>query len=222
MKTELVASDPFGVTFAPDGAYWVARSQTNDLLRLTPDGQTSELTGFAPSGGVGPRKLAPGSGRHPLGHARHAGEGRTGHRRRGTGHSERRTGDQARQEAGEEARGQGREEGQGEGQVQVLLDDRRRHVRVLAAAEGQEGEVQGLQVPGQVQAEARQVPVPGPGGSRGRGGRDPGEVRLQGGPQGPLTGRARVRGVSTGTSTRNPAKPGAGRGTPDTRRLSPS
>jgi virginiamycin B lyase len=60
LKTELVASDPFGVTFAPDGAYWVARSQTNDLLRLTPDGQTTTLTGFAPSGGVGPRKIAPG------------------------------------------------------------------------------------------------------------------------------------------------------------------
>ncbi len=60
LKTELVASDPFGVTFAPDGAYWVARSQTNDLLRLTPDGKTTTLTGFAPSGGVGPRKIATG------------------------------------------------------------------------------------------------------------------------------------------------------------------
>jgi virginiamycin B lyase len=60
LMTELVASDPFGVTFAPDGAYWVARSQTNDLLRLTPDGKTTNLTGFADSGGVGPRKIAPG------------------------------------------------------------------------------------------------------------------------------------------------------------------
>ena len=60
LKTELTASDPFGVTFAPDGAYWFARSQANDLLRLTPDGQTSMLTGFAPSGGVGPRKVATG------------------------------------------------------------------------------------------------------------------------------------------------------------------
>jgi hypothetical protein len=50
------------VTFAPDGAYWVARSQANDLLRLTPEGGTSELTGFAPSGGVGPRKVAVGPG----------------------------------------------------------------------------------------------------------------------------------------------------------------
>lgn len=60
LKTELTASDPFGVVFAPDGAYWIARSQANDLLRLTPDGQTSMLTGFAPSGGVGPRKVATG------------------------------------------------------------------------------------------------------------------------------------------------------------------
>lgn len=58
--TELTASDPFGVVFAPDGAYWVARSQTNDLLRMTPDGQTTTLSGFAPSGGVGPRKIATG------------------------------------------------------------------------------------------------------------------------------------------------------------------
>ena len=60
LTTELVASDPFGVTFAPDGAYWFARSQANDLLRLTPGGQTTTLTGFAPSGGVGPRKIATG------------------------------------------------------------------------------------------------------------------------------------------------------------------
>ena len=60
LKTELTNSDPFGVTFAPDGAYWVARSQTNDLLRLTPDGKTTMLTGFAASGGVGPRKIATG------------------------------------------------------------------------------------------------------------------------------------------------------------------
>ena len=60
LKTELVASDPFGVTFAPDGAYWFARSQANDLLRLTPEGKTTTLTGFAASGGVGPRKIATG------------------------------------------------------------------------------------------------------------------------------------------------------------------
>ncbi len=59
-KVNLENSDPFGVTFGQDGAYWVARSATNDLLRLTTGGQTSTLTGFAPSGGVGPRKIATG------------------------------------------------------------------------------------------------------------------------------------------------------------------
>jgi virginiamycin B lyase len=61
-KTELENTDPFGVTFGQDGAYWFARSQGNDLLRLTTDGQTSTLGGFAPSGGVGPRKIATGPG----------------------------------------------------------------------------------------------------------------------------------------------------------------
>ncbi len=60
LKTELTASDPFGVAFGNDGAYWVARSQANDLLRLTPDGETTTLTGFGPTAGVGPRKIATG------------------------------------------------------------------------------------------------------------------------------------------------------------------
>jgi hypothetical protein len=59
-KVNLENSDPFGVTFGQDGAYWVARAQTNDLLRLTTDGATSTLPGFQPSGGVGPRKIATG------------------------------------------------------------------------------------------------------------------------------------------------------------------
>jgi len=44
-------TDPFGITFGQDGAYWVARSQGNDLLRMTTDGQITFLSGFAPSGG---------------------------------------------------------------------------------------------------------------------------------------------------------------------------
>ena len=60
LKVSLENSDPFGVTFANDGAYWVARSATNDLLRLTTTGETSTLGGFAPSGGVGPRKITTG------------------------------------------------------------------------------------------------------------------------------------------------------------------
>jgi streptogramin lyase len=58
--TELENSDPFGVAFGQDQAYWIARSATNDLLRLTPDGAATTLTGFQPSGGVGPRKVATG------------------------------------------------------------------------------------------------------------------------------------------------------------------
>jgi streptogramin lyase len=57
---QLENTDPFGITFGQDGAYWVARSQGNDLLRMTTDGQITFLTGFAPSGGVGPRKIATG------------------------------------------------------------------------------------------------------------------------------------------------------------------
>lgn len=58
--TPLENTDPFGAVFAPDGAYWIPRAGANDLLRLTPTGETSTLTGFAPSGGVGPRKVATG------------------------------------------------------------------------------------------------------------------------------------------------------------------
>jgi streptogramin lyase len=53
-------SDPFGVAFGADGAYWVARSSTDDLLRLAPDGTTTKLTGFSNAANVGPRKVAAG------------------------------------------------------------------------------------------------------------------------------------------------------------------
>lgn len=56
----LETSDPFGVVFGQDGAYWVARSSTDDLLRLAPDGTTTKLPGFSDSGNVGPRKVATG------------------------------------------------------------------------------------------------------------------------------------------------------------------
>lgn len=57
--TNLENTDPFGVVFGQDGAYWIARTQGKDLLRLTPDGATTTLTGFAPSV-LGPRKIATG------------------------------------------------------------------------------------------------------------------------------------------------------------------
>ena len=60
LQTQLETSDPIGITFGADGAYWVARSSTNDLLRLTADGQTTTLSGFSPVVAVGPRKIAAG------------------------------------------------------------------------------------------------------------------------------------------------------------------
>lgn len=52
-------TDPFGLAFGPDGAYWVAQFATNDLGRLTPAGQYSTL----PLGpGTGPRQLTTGPG----------------------------------------------------------------------------------------------------------------------------------------------------------------
>ncbi len=59
-KIELENTDPFGVTFGQDGAYWISRFQGNDLLRLTTDGQVTTLGGFSP--GAGPRKIATGPG----------------------------------------------------------------------------------------------------------------------------------------------------------------
>jgi streptogramin lyase len=56
----LETSDPFGVAFGADGAYWVARSSTDDLLRLAPDGTTTKLTGFSNAANVGPRKITAG------------------------------------------------------------------------------------------------------------------------------------------------------------------
>ena len=59
-KIELENTDPFGVTFGQDGAYWISRFQGNDLLRLTTDGQITMLGGF--SAAAGPRKIATGPG----------------------------------------------------------------------------------------------------------------------------------------------------------------
>ena len=53
-------TDPFGVTFGQDGAYWISRFQGNDLLRLTTDGQITMLGGFTAA--AGPRKIATGPG----------------------------------------------------------------------------------------------------------------------------------------------------------------
>lgn len=53
-------SDPDGVAFGNDQAYWVARASTDDLMRLAPDGTTTKLGGFSDAPNVGPRKIATG------------------------------------------------------------------------------------------------------------------------------------------------------------------
>jgi virginiamycin B lyase len=59
--TPLENTDPFGVTFGQDGAYWIARTSGNDLLRLTPEGAVTTLKGFE-THVLGPRKIATGPG----------------------------------------------------------------------------------------------------------------------------------------------------------------
>lgn len=50
-------SDPFGVAYGADGAYWIAQFLTGDVGRLTPVGQYSTLPIGA---GTGPRQLTAG------------------------------------------------------------------------------------------------------------------------------------------------------------------
>lgn len=51
-------TDAFGAALGPDGAYWFAEGNRDELIRLTRTGQVSELTGFAP--GSRPRQIAAG------------------------------------------------------------------------------------------------------------------------------------------------------------------
>ncbi len=53
-------ADPFGITFALDGAYWSARFAANDLARVTPQGKLTTLGGFPANSG--PRYLTTGEG----------------------------------------------------------------------------------------------------------------------------------------------------------------
>lgn len=55
-------SDPFGVTFGADGAFWVAEFAGNRLARVTTDGVLTTLGGFPVVAGQGPRQIttAPG------------------------------------------------------------------------------------------------------------------------------------------------------------------
>jgi streptogramin lyase len=54
------SGDPTGIAFGNDGAYWIARFGGNDLVRFTPDGQQTTLTGF--SANAGPRQITNGPG----------------------------------------------------------------------------------------------------------------------------------------------------------------
>jgi streptogramin lyase len=87
LQTETApTADPFGMTYGSDGAYWFAQPVTNNLGRLTADGEYSQLGGLSPdsnpryvaagpsntiwvalheSGGVGGKKVARVSGLEP-------------------------------------------------------------------------------------------------------------------------------------------------------------
>ncbi|HEX6229717.1 MAG TPA: hypothetical protein VFZ41_09695 [Solirubrobacterales bacterium] len=55
-----VPGDPFGVAFGADGAFWIAQTANRTLTRLTPDNQTTTLTGFDAQ--LGLRQIAAGPG----------------------------------------------------------------------------------------------------------------------------------------------------------------
>lgn len=59
-KLEVPGTDPFGITLGEDGAYWSAEGNGNRLLRITTDGQVSDLKGFAT--GTRPTQIAAGPG----------------------------------------------------------------------------------------------------------------------------------------------------------------
>ncbi len=58
-STDTPLSDPFGVAYGGDGAYWFAQFATNDLGRLTPGGAYSRLPLDA---ATGPRQITAGPG----------------------------------------------------------------------------------------------------------------------------------------------------------------
>jgi virginiamycin B lyase len=59
-KTTDAATDPFGVAYGNDGAYWFAQFASNTLGRLTSDGQYSKPITLP--AGTGPRYIARGAG----------------------------------------------------------------------------------------------------------------------------------------------------------------
>ena len=61
-----IGTDPFGIVFAEDSAYWVA-NRNDTLTRMTTDGAVTTLTGFPRSSG--PRYLTTGAGGSAVGRA---------------------------------------------------------------------------------------------------------------------------------------------------------
>jgi hypothetical protein len=59
-RTQVPGTDPFGIAFGEDGAYWVANFGSHDLTRLAPDGTVTRLGGLTPLSG--PRMIARGNG----------------------------------------------------------------------------------------------------------------------------------------------------------------
>ncbi len=57
--TPVPGTDPFGITYGADGAYWAAQFATNSLARVT---ATGALTTLALPAGSGPRQIAAGPG----------------------------------------------------------------------------------------------------------------------------------------------------------------
>src|SRR5262245_16585588 len=53
-------TDPFGMTFGPDGNYWYAEFGVNKVGRLTPDGKVTDFGGLSPDSG--PRYITAGAG----------------------------------------------------------------------------------------------------------------------------------------------------------------
>jgi streptogramin lyase len=57
---DVPATDPFGVALGSDGAFWIAQANTDGVARLTTNGQSTQLGGFAK--GLKPLQIASGPG----------------------------------------------------------------------------------------------------------------------------------------------------------------
>lgn len=60
LRTDVPQTDPFGIAYGADGAWWVANFSRDSVSRFAPDGTVTPLTGL--SAGSGPRWIAAGPG----------------------------------------------------------------------------------------------------------------------------------------------------------------